>query len=244
MIRNRKTASASAIESMTDREKAILLVLSEADEALDHKQICMRIAEPWYEKGSSFRASVSSTLGVMRSKGLIKAKLLSTGDPEVMTRDRRWVQPKIRVWTTNGYAMARGHSGGLVKSDPAAFVRLIGDTGPAPTVLRHYQQQVVDQISEAFGVATAVVERRTHFGKSREITIKISADTGASLNPKHLDFKAPITDDMCAMVDDINRVEETPARRYDRSMVGVIKRVQRRMANEFDQMAMRAIRGL
>lgn len=108
MTYNRKgPPGPAAIDSMTHREKVVLQVLSDADEPLDHKQICMRITEPWYEKRTSFRASVSSTLGIMRSKGLIKARQIPTGDAPIRTQGYHMITPTIRVWAPNGFRSIR-----------------------------------------------------------------------------------------------------------------------------------------
>lgn len=82
--------------TINDREQAVLDVLREANKPMKHGAICQAIKAPWYDKQSSFSASVSSTLGWLRSKGLIaplevrRQRPIYTAHGLVTPTDRSW----------------------------------------------------------------------------------------------------------------------------------------------------------
>jgi hypothetical protein len=221
------------IDDLSEREKAILVVLSEADRPLFHWQVVDRL-EPWYEKPSSFKASVSSHLASMKAKGLIKSRNMPTGERTVYVRGRR-IEPTKRAWFTDNFKMARAKV--PLKHDPIAYGELVGFNSGGIVNLRPYQQASVDSFKQQ--PDRAFRPHRPDAGKS--VTVNISVDTKAFRRGLHMFTARPRTDDMIQMLDDIDKVEQTISSRLRRLNELVALNVTRSISRQFSDAISRGL---
>lgn len=232
------------LDALSEREKAILVVLSEADRPLFHWQIVERL-EPWYEKQASFKASVSSHLASMKAKGLIKSRNMPTGERTVYVRGRR-IEPTKRVWFTDSFKMTRAKV--PLQHDPIAFGELVGfnSGGYVGAQLHDFQRQALDRVITEFRVPKEMLSSRMDrpapgMGKSREVVVTINVDTSAFRRGLRMFTARPHTDDMIQMLDDIDKVEQTINSRIRRLHELAALHVTRSISRQFSDAISRGL---
>ena len=204
---------------MPESHRKVLAVLRASDKPMLHREVVRAITEPWYEKPSSFKASVSSCLGVLRSHGLIRCHereipLGYNGRHSYKRIERRW------------YAVPKTfHSGGVISARLPVADEYLG----LPAVLRsqpfHMQQP-----------------SRVH-RPGRNNLATYTETVVLNINGAEPRWRPPATPNTVQMLDDIDRIEETPATRHNRRMGEMQRRMADTFERDFDQRFARAIRG-
>lgn len=216
------------------RRSAIIEVLRSAGEPLNHGQIVQRLT-PWYDDPKSFKASVSSQLGILRAQKLISAQKRSTG-ATFFLHGRR-IREEVRFW----------------------------ELVPAAAVLRDYQQQSLDQMAGAMGITyEQFIGRGFHRGgfvppltdrrlQKLHLNSVYPRDHGKShtplYNPEMVDKitttarsilvdirpRYPRTDDMKQMLDDLRTVGPLPKDVMDARVEVAFAKIKRRIVDDIER---------
>lgn len=170
------------MSDLNAKEQAVLEVIRAAGKPIKHRAICAAIENPWYDRKSSYHASVSSTLGSLRSKGLIAP--VEVRQARSIHGQGRLVRPVARSWFATPVGMGFS-KGGVVGTFPR---RIIGDE-----CQHHHYPWQANAIERIVPTSKIVVSMRA--GRGRPFTDDMKQmldDLGIKPPPDYAEYAARI----------------------------------------------------